>query len=194
MIKAVIFDFFGVVGVSTYQLVVDDITLNTEQQKELTDLHRAFDHGFMSEPDFMKDYARILNMSDSDFTKQYYQAQAKFSADKRLLDLIDSLRKDYKIGLLSNVGKDSYHDFIQPIEHHFDTVVTSFHVQLAKPDAAIFTYTANQLGVDASECLMIDDSYNNCEGARVAGMEAIQYKNYSEFAVALKEYLPDFNS
>jgi HAD superfamily hydrolase (TIGR01509 family) len=189
MIKAIIFDFFGVIGVSTYQLVVEDIELTPSQQAELTDLHRAFDHGFMTEPDFMRGYAQILNLSDEDFVNRYYMAQSKFSASQKLLDLVGSLKTNYKVALLSNVGEESYHEFIKPIEHHFDVVVTSFSAQLAKPDTAIFGYTADLLKVNASECLMIDDSYNNCEGARAAGMEAIQYDNFDSFSVELNRLI-----
>jgi epoxide hydrolase-like predicted phosphatase len=195
MIKAVIFDFFGVIGVSTYQLVVDDITLSNNQQNELTDLHRAFDHGFMSEPEFMKAYAQILHLSDEEFTRKYYKAQSKFSSSESLLELVATLRKNnYKVGLLSNVGEDSYKAFIMPIEDKFDVVVTSFHVQLAKPDAAIFEHTVHALGVQPHECVMVDDSPNNCEGARVAGMDAIRYTTYPQFLPEIKALLADFDS
>ncbi len=190
MIKAIIFDFFGVIGVSTYQMIVDDIEISTELQTELTDLHRAFDHGFMSEPEFMKNYASLLSLDQYEFEKRYYKAQSRFHTSEKLLNYIKVLRTEYKIGLLSNVGEESYLEFIKPIENNFDKVVTSFSVELAKPDTAIFEYTANELGVLTSECLMVDDTENNCRGAITAGMQAIRYINFEDFSEQIKIYLP----
>ena len=62
MITAVIFDFFGVVGQSTYQLVVSDMTLSSEQKLQLSDLHKSMDNGFVNDTEFLQQYAQILNM------------------------------------------------------------------------------------------------------------------------------------
>lgn len=189
MYKAIIFDFFGVIGISTYQMVVEDITLTETQQTELTDLHRAFDHGFMSEPEFMQNYADILTLPYDDFVKRYYKAQEKFTASKAMLGLVEELKKTYKVGLLSNVGKESYADFIAPIEDAFDAVALSFQAYVAKPDVVAFEYIANELGVATSDCIMIDDTEQNCEGARAAGMEAIRHENYADTKKQLERLL-----
>jgi HAD superfamily hydrolase (TIGR01509 family) len=180
MYTAIIFDFFGVIGISTYQMVVEDISLNDTQKTALTDLHRAFDHGFMGEPEFMKEYASILQLPYVDFIERYYKAQEKFTASRAMLGLVEELKQTYKVGLLSNVGKESYEDFIKPIEGVFDAVVVSYSAFVAKPDVAAFEYIANELGVSPGDCIMIDDTYQNCEGARAAGMEAIVHTSYAD--------------
>ena len=57
----------------------------------------------------------------------------------------------------------------------FDVRVLSYEESLAKLNPEIFTLTAGRLGVAASKCVMIDDRVENCEGAEIAGMMALQY-------------------
>ena len=123
-----------------------------------------------------------------DFVAKYYESERRFQNSKQVIDLITRLRKNYKVGLLSNVGADGYEQFIKPLIDNFDTVVTSFHVRLAKPEMAIFEYTAEQLNVDVSECIMIDDSETNCEGARAAGMEAIKFDTVKQLVTELAKF------
>lgn len=175
MITAIIFDFFGVVGQSTYQLVVSDMTLSSEQKLQLSDLHKSMDNGFVNDTEFLQQYAQILNMDYTEFVQKYYESEHRFQNSSIILDLVAELRKQYKVGLLSNVGADGYNKFIAPIIHNFDSVVASFETGLAKPERAIFEYAAQQLKADVSECIMIDDSESNCEGARAAGMYAIHF-------------------
>lgn len=189
MIKAIIFDFFGVVGQSTYQLVVEDIKISENQKLQLSDLHKSFDNGFVNDSDFLITYAQILKMDYQTFIKRYYESEARFSSSQVVLDYINYLRKNYKVGLLSNVGSDGYHKFIKPLINNFDAVVTSFEYQLAKPDAAIYELIADKLGVDSSECVMIDDNSLNCDGACGAGMQSILFNNCNQLKIELNNLL-----
>jgi epoxide hydrolase-like predicted phosphatase len=179
MIKAVIFDFFGVVGQSTYQLIAERHSLNTAQINDLTDLHKSFDNGYINEQDFMQSYADILGISYEQFMDDYYDSGEKFHTSHAVLAYAKELRISYKTALLSNVGESAHTKFIQPIESFFDVVVTSHQVGLAKPETAIFELTASRLGMDVSECVMIDDSLTNCQGAISAGMQAILFTDIS---------------
>ena len=189
MITAVIFDFFDVVDQSTYQLVVSDMTLSSEQKLQLSDLHKSMDNGFVNDTEFLQQYAQILNMDYAEFVQKYYESEHRFQNSAAILSLIAQLREHHAVGLLSNVGADGYAKFIEPIANNFDVVVTSFQVGLAKPERAIFEYMADQLQVDASECIMIDDSETNCEGARAAGMEAIRYDNYLQLMQKISQFI-----
>jgi HAD superfamily hydrolase (TIGR01509 family) len=72
----------------------------------------------------------------------------------------------------------------------FDAVITGDHVEVAKPDPAIYLLAASTLGVDPSHVVAIDDSRYGLESARSAGMGAIQFagsgqKVLSEDSIAL---------
>jgi putative hydrolase of the HAD superfamily len=186
MIKAIIFDFFGVVGKSTYRIIHEDFQTTPEQNLQFQELHKAHDYEFISDEVFIKSYAQILGISYQKMQDIYNNAERRFGASQALLDYIAELRNTYKIALLSNISSDSFHHFIEPIKDNFDVVITSYQSKLAKPERAIFELCAQKLGLDVSECLMIDDNYDNCEGARVAGMDAIEYTGLIDLKKQLK--------
>lgn len=53
----------------------------------------------------------------------------------------------------------------------FDVTIVSGKVRLAKPEKAIFDLLCRRAGVTADDCLFIDDSPANIEGARAAGWQ-----------------------
>jgi putative hydrolase of the HAD superfamily len=189
MIKAIIFDFFGVVGKSTYRMIHEDFQTTPEQNVQFQELHKAHDYEFISDEEFINSYAQILGINYQEMLAIYNNAERRFGASQALLEYIAELRKSYKVALLSNISSDSFHHFIEPIKDNFDVVVTSYENKLAKPERAIYELCAQKLGFDVSECLMIDDNFNNCEGARAAGMEAIEYKGLKDLENQINNFL-----
>jgi putative hydrolase of the HAD superfamily len=111
--------------------------------------------------------------------------------DEKLLTYIKSLRGEYKIGLLSNIGVSSLEKrFSQAeLEEYFDAVIVSGEVGYAKPEREIYEITADRLGVDLSECLFTDDRPDYCDAARACGMQAIPYESFVQFQSDLSALL-----
>lgn len=189
MVKAIIFDFFGVVGLSTYQIVADKYDLSLDQRLGLKDLHKAFDKGFIDEQEFLQTYASTINQPYDEFVKDFFMSKKRFEASEPLLNYITELKKTYKTALLSNVNEGSYKEFIVPYIGYFDEVMLSFQVNIAKPDEAIYELMAQKLGLDVSDCVMVDDNSINCQGAATAGMQTILYKDFLDFKHSLLECL-----
>ena len=78
--------------------------------------------------------------------------------------------------LLSNastrIGEQLDH---MPAFPYLDGWIASAFVRTMKPDPAIYRLFCERYGLDPASCLFIDDNANNCEGARVAGMQAFRY-------------------
>jgi len=55
----------------------------------------------------------------------------------------------------------------------FDVTTTGEEVLAPKPDPEIYMLTAQKLGVDFSECLVIEDSLSGVEAAVAAGMKVV---------------------
>lgn len=68
------------------------------------------------------------------------------------------------------------------IRHYFSVVASGKQFQRSKPDPEIYLYTASQLGVSTSECLVIEDSTFGIQAAHSAGMPVIAVKNV-QFAI-----------
>ena len=108
-----------------------------------------------------------------------------------LVDYLKSMKSDYKIGLLSNVGSDVMDGLFSPLEQAelFDAVELSSDIGMTKPNPDIFALTALKLGVLPEECIMIDDLLVNVEGARQAGMKGVVYSTVEQAKRAIDEHV-----
>ena len=70
----------------------------------------------------------------------------------------------------------------------FDAIVTRDDVERVKPDPDIFVEVARRLGLDPSECVVLEDSEHGCRAAKAAGMAVIACPNEmtraADFSVA----------
>lgn len=60
---------------------------------------------------------------------------------------------------------------------YFDNLTSGDCVERSKPEPDIFLYSANKLGIDPADCLVIEDSYHGVKAAKKAGMKCIGYRN-----------------
>jgi HAD superfamily hydrolase (TIGR01509 family) len=67
----------------------------------------------------------------------------------------------------------------------FDKIFVSSELGLRKPDPEAFSEVAGQTGYDPSEFLFFDDTPENVEGARTAGMHAVLVQSNSDVREAL---------
>lgn len=159
------------------------------KRHEIRKLRQKSDAGELSRHDFWNRAAKILGISREDLDVKLDEVRG---ADWQLLDYIKSLKKNYKTGLLSNVG----HGFIEkifdekkPQQDYFDIVVISGEVGVLKPDPHIYQVTAKKLGVTPKECIFVDDRERNCEGARAVGMRAILYQDFEQMKEELEKLI-----
>ncbi len=103
--------------------------------------------------------------------------------DYELIDHIRGLKRlSYTTGLLSNAFSDlrEYVSMEWKIADAFDQMVISAEVRLMKPDERIYRLAINRLDVQPGEAVFIDDMLENVQGARAAGMHAIQFQSRTQ--------------
>ena len=61
------------------------------------------------------------------------------------------------------------------LEAIFRDIVVSGQVKQLKPAAAIYRLLMDRNGLEPQDCVFIDDSMANVEGARAVGMDAIHF-------------------
>ena len=97
--------------------------------------------------------------------------------DEQIMGLVQALKARYRVGMISNATLtleeelENHHR----IHHHFEVIVNSARVGVAKPDARIFHHAAKAMGLEPGECAHIDDLPHNVAGARDAGFHAAHY-------------------
>ncbi|GGG30266.1 HAD family phosphatase [Chelatococcus composti] len=78
-----------------------------------------------------------------------------------------------------------------PFLDGFHGIVVSAHERLVKPDEAIYRVLLDRYGLEAGQCLFIDDSPANVAAARAVGMAAHHFTAPDRLAQALRaEGLP----
>lgn len=187
MIKAVIFDFFGVIGYQRFDLEHED--LDKDKFRQVNILIEKLDLGLITQDEYYIQYRKITGRSITSQLKNEAIDRSSIIISEKIINLIKVLKYNgYKLGLLSNVSQKLYKETILStgIPDLFDVCVFSFEIHLTKPDPNIFSYIAAQLNEPEDNCLMIDDLQKNCIGAQAAKMSAIKFKSYDELVIQLR--------
>jgi epoxide hydrolase-like predicted phosphatase len=163
-------------------------------RQEVRDLHRAYDRGFISYEEFRRTAVEVSKAS-SDIYDQIFIQRPDHQKNQPLFKYLKTLKNQYKLSVLSNVGSPWIRDsFLSPDEVAlFDDMVLSFEVGLGKPDPEVYQLACRRLGIAPEEAVFVDDLAPYCEVARRLGMEAVQYKNFSQCKRELEEILTNSN-
>ena len=176
-IKAIIFDFMGVL------LFVRN---DHKPDKMVDEIDNAI--GKVTDDEvFKKEIIKKYKLSEKEFNVILCRIVGKYEACKPLWNLLPELKKKYKLAILNNGTALTLSRFRgkYSIDVEFDLFVSSAIEGMKKPDSNIYLLTAKKLGVNPEECLFMDDSELNIEGAKKCGMKTIWWKNqkigFSEF-------------
>ncbi len=184
MIKAIIFDCFGVL----YPQASGDFfkrhkNLFKNSPAALDKLNSQIDLGEITRAEFFNGLQKITGM---DAHKIQAEFDEQLFVDAKLVKLIQKLKPAYKIALLSNAGKEEieviYRDKIEGL---FDAITVSYEVKSVKPGPEIFLICTKLLNVKPEECLCVDDSQKNIEAAKKLGMKTIPYPNFGKIPAGL---------
>ena len=110
------------------------------------------------------------------------------------LRALESLRKQYKIYMLSNTNAIMFDSKIKTDfqidgknrEDYFDGMCLSYEEGCAKPDLQIFHNVLDKFGIKAEETLFFDDSQANLEAAARLGFRTWLVEPGTEFMEAFK--------
>lgn len=180
MIRALIFDCFGVLYVDYGLAFYEKHIPNYEARKnEIMEIDKQADYGFISNEEHDRLIAELSGL-EYEFIRD--NVKGVHIRNELLMEKLSALRTDYKVGMLSNVNSGGMDDFFSKTEQAtlFDEVVVSGDVGMIKPSEEIFEFMAAKLGVQPSECVMIDDRLANYEGAKRAGMQAVLYSSVAQ--------------
>lgn len=186
MIRALIFDCFGVLYRPSADALMEQVPL--DQREQVRDITRACDHGIISRSEYFEQIADLLGKTADDIREIDRKEHIR---NDQLIDYIKRLKNDYKIGLLSNIGDETMDELFPEPERNdlFDAFVLSSNIGLIKPAVEVFEYAAAQLGVPTDECVMIDDLLKNVDGAERAGMRGLVFTSNHQLELDLSALL-----
>lgn len=186
MIKAIIFDCFGVLTTDRWKEF--SASLPTEVRDQARQLNRAYDSGFITRQEFIEQVAEVSGRGEQDVLAAITEDNSKNQA---LLEYIKQLKSSYKIGLISNIGNNWIRDsFLTASEQAlFDTMVLSYEVGVTKPDLRIYEIACDKLQVEPAEVIFIDDVEAYCQAAESLGMKSVVYHDFSQAKQAIDQFV-----
>lgn len=196
MIKAVIFDFDG--------LIIDTETIWYESFKEVMKQEHMHELS-------IKDYSTSIGTSDKALYDYLRKAVPEIK-EERISELTSSLYMEkatmpdlrpgvfqyltaakesgLKIGLASSSGRDWVEGYLQKhdILGYFDTIVTRDDVEKVKPDPALYIIALENLGISGKEAIAFEDSLHGSNAATAAGIHCIVVPNPVTSHMEFKDY------
>lgn len=183
-IKAVIFDYFGVISSDEYWNLVKT---DKDVSSDFLDLANKVNLGSVHWKDFIQTIANKTGQTFSEVKAMYAAEQI----NPVIVALAKQLHSSYRTGIITN----AHHEFLEPIiaKTHlhdvFDIIVISSRVGVIKPDARIFNIALKQLGVRPEETIFIDDIKSNVAGAESVGIHGIHYQNLNKLEEDLERMI-----
>lgn len=187
MIKAIIFDCFGVLYPNACgNFFKRHRDLFGNDSTYLDELNHQIDLGQITRTEFFTKLEEETGMVANLIQKEIDE---ELMVNQELVQLIKKLKESYKIGILSNAGEEEitiiYHD---QIENLFNTITVSYETQIVKPNKEIYLACIERLGVEPDECLFIDDNEVNIKAAQNLNMKTILYKDFEDFSHELNGF------
>jgi putative hydrolase of the HAD superfamily len=156
-----------------------------------SDLELDYERGRVTTPEFYEQFCTATG-TRPDFDRLTHAACDIFTAHvgtKRVLSQL--LAAGYRLGLLSNTNEMHYNYFARGrfalIPTAFEQLVLSFEVGAIKPEPQIFQAAIEKAGVLPEEIFFTDDIAGHVEGARAAGIDAVQFTTPAALLDALLE-------
>ncbi len=183
MAKAVLFDWDMTLG-DTKDPIINSIKKVLEEQDCIVDddfLFRRFGigrrkmyiqafelHGKSYDEELLKD----MILKKDAYHEGYINGSLMMEG---ALDLLNSLDGRIKMALAT---MSSRYIIVKQLEYfklkkYFDTVITVDEIIEGKPDPEIFLKTADMIGVNPVECIVVEDSVFGVQAAKKAGMKVI---------------------
>lgn len=185
--KAVIFDMGGVIMNYSKMPYIATFFELAKKDSSITQAWSDLETGKMTMKDGDTIFANLLDKNPA--LKEEMMAA---STDGTLLSVFDHMTEDenfakvvpklrsygYLTGLLTNnvyrTEERKRSMIMENAVKKFDVVIESCREGIRKPDPKIYSLASSRLHVDPSECIYLDDFFENCKGAEAIGMKSIQ--------------------
>jgi epoxide hydrolase-like predicted phosphatase len=181
MIKAIIFDCFGVFIGNPYKIRAQALeAADPAKAVILHDINRASDRGYLDPNETAAQMAELIGITTEQFLAEQKSGEIR---NEELVEYTKTLRPDFKLAMLSNISSRQRLDIrFEPgqLDDLFDVVVASGDEGYIKPEPEIYHIALERLGVLPEECVFIDDIFEYCQGAEAVGIHTIQYFNFQQ--------------
>ena len=152
----------------------------------------AFEAGKISPEDFYLQVKQALDLklSYSSFEPIWNDIFFLSAKNRSVFALINALRVNYKIAMLSNINILHY-EYLKknfPVFGVFDKIFLSFQLGLIKPDKEIYNLVIRELGVSAEEIFYTDDRPELVQSAKSLGIKGCVFTKFDQLICDLNDH------
>lgn len=197
MIKAVLFDFGGVIAEEGFREGLKAIAVANRLDPEwffrLAD-DLIYEVGYVLGKVNEQDYWRALRERTGikeDNSVLRNEVLKRFTLRQSVLEIADGIRaKGIRTAILSDQTNwlDELNE-MAPFYQHFDLIYNSYKTGKGKRDSSVFLDVCRTLNVQPDEAVFVDDNLKNIDRARGAGLKTIHFRSIAELNLALKTLL-----
>ena len=199
-IQAVVFDYGGVLCHPPATSEIDRLALSFGLPRDkfwrmYGRLRGPYDRGAIGAGEYWRTMAQCAGvlLSEPELKALHARDLAMWSGyDSSMISFAGELRQSgIKTGILSNMLAD----MLEKLRAEagwlslFDVQVYSCELGLVKPEEAIYSRLVEEMGVEASRTLFVDDLPANVEAARRAGLQAVVFESELQVRSYLAECL-----
>jgi len=153
-----------------------------------TDLVRRYETGQISTPHFVEQLIELLELRMT--PEEFRELWSSIFLPPTLVpdSLLAALARRYRMLVLSNTNELHFAmvEANYPLLRHFHDYVLSHQVGAAKPSPRIYQAALDKAGCLPEECFFTDDLLPFVEGARRAGMDAVQFQSAAQLEADLR--------
>jgi putative hydrolase of the HAD superfamily len=198
MIKAIVFDYGGVIKINDSDLIADICEyLNINKEDWLKEYFQINDLDSTQNVSFEDVFKMVtLKFNDEEEAQNHVlelmkSHKGKYHLNNELIDTIKEFRnKGYKTALLSNNSIELRQRLIDDgIIDIFDEVIISAEVGLQKPQPGIFDILFKKLELKPDEVVFVDDTLRSLGGADSIGYIPILFKDNESLKLELSNIL-----
>ena len=187
--KAIILDMYGVIVKQTGDDFVPYVQ-KTFPELEPNEISKIWYRADVGELTSLQVWEILGFQGDLEQIEKEYLDTIELSDG--FLDFIKAAREQYKLAIISN-DSSRWSKYLREkfnINQYFDVISISGDLKIQKPDERIFQLTVEKLGVNAEDCIYIDDRRGNLEAAQKLGMHAIllNSRNVSYAGEVVKDF------
>lgn len=185
MIKAIFLDIGGVIILNRTSQVYEkwaqklDIPLKDLKSK-MRDFNNQRMKGEGEKPNFISEEQLI------DFQNELWGTE---SVNSGLLDFIEKNKDKFTFGIITNNFKEAEEVILNKfkVPRFYKHFISSSDIGVLKPDPGIYEKAISESGFKPEECLFIDDSVENTNGAEEVGMVGLQFIDNDQFEREINE-------
>lgn len=187
MIKAIIFDLAGVIISDGYWSWLNEFVADIEKKKEF--FLKQGDLVDSNEITVEEHEKAMAEAASVEWKTVWPEVKKRLVIDWEMITLISKLKRQYKIGALSNFPKEWFEEIFteNKLQNYFDTLVISSINHVIKPQKEAYQIVLNLLEVEPQEAIFIDDREKNIQGAKVIGIDSILFKNQQQLISDLQK-------